>query len=237
VPVPVEPTVPSSPTVPSVPSVPADPSVRAGQALYTRSFLRAYDTLVYRVNSPLTWRCPKARLVALYDRHVSARHLDIGVATGVLLDECRFPVPMPDLTLMDLNPHSLATASHRLRRYAPRLHRADVLRPWGLPAGLVDSVGMFHLLHCLPGTLQDKAVVFEHARQVLRPGGTLFGATIPGTGVRHNRSARWQLSLANRRGIMCNRRDRLEDLDAALGKVFSDHEVTVVGSVALFSAR
>ncbi|MFF8592154.1 class I SAM-dependent methyltransferase [Streptomyces sp. NPDC015220] len=218
------------------PAKPRVPSVHTGQALYTRSFLRAYDTLVYGVNSPLTWRCTKDRLVALYDRHVSRRHLDIGVATGVLLDECRFPVPMPDLTLMDLNPHSLAAASHRLRRYAPRVHRADVLRPWGLPDGLVDSIGMFHLLHCLPGTLADKAVVFEHARRALLPGGTLFGATILGAGVRHNRSARWQLAVANRRGVMCNRQDRLEDLHAALTGVFTDHEVTVVGSVALFRA-
>lgn len=217
--------------------VPPAPSVHAGQALYTRLFLCAYDTLVYGINSPLTWRCPKDRLVALYDRHVSRRHLDIGVATGVLLDECRFPVPMPDLTLMDLNPHSLAAASRRLRRYAPRVHRADVLQPWGLPDGVVDSIGMSHLLHCLPGALPDKAVVFEHARRVLLPGGTLFGATIPGVGVRHNRSARWQLAAANRRGIMCNRQDRLEDLHAALAGVFTDHEVTVVGSVALFWAR
>lgn len=212
-------------------------AVHAGQALYGRSFLRMYDTLVYRVNSPLTWRCPKERLVALYDRHVSGNHLDVGVASGVLLDECRFPVPVPDLTLMDLNPHSLAAASHRLRRYRPRVHRADVLKPWGLPRGAVDSIGMCHLLHCLPGTLPDKAVVFEHARQVLKPGGTLFGVTIPGSGVRHNRSARLQLAVANRRGIMCNRLDRLEDLDAALAAVFTDHEVTVMGSVALFRAR
>ncbi|HEX3785825.1 MAG TPA: class I SAM-dependent methyltransferase [Pseudonocardiaceae bacterium] len=218
-------------------AAPLAPSVRAGQALYTRSFLRAYDTLVYQVNSPLTWRCPKHRLIALYNRHVSGRHLDVGVATGVLLDECRFPIPRPELRLMDLNPDSLAAASHRLRRYAPATHQADVLQSWGLPDGLVDSIGMVHLLHCLPGTLVDKAVVFRHARRVLRPGGTLFGATIPGTGVRHNQSARWQLTVANRLGIMSNRDDRLADLDAALAENFTDYEVTVAGSVALFWAR
>ena len=218
-------------------AAPLAPSVRAGQALYTRSFLRAYDTVVYDINSPLTWRCPKHRLIELYNRHVSGRHLDVGVATGVLLDECRFPTPAPDLTLMDLNPDALASASHRLRRYAPATHRADVLQPWGLPEGLVDSIGMAYLLHCLPGRLVDKAVVFKHARQVLRPGGTLFGATIPGIGVRHNASARWQLKLANRLGIMSNRNDRLADLEAALAENFTDHEVTVAGSVALFWAR
>ncbi|MER5350178.1 class I SAM-dependent methyltransferase [Kitasatospora sp. NPDC002551] len=219
------------------PPGPSPLAVHAGQALYTRSFLRMYDTLVYRVNSPLTWRCPKERLVALYDRHVSGRHLDVGVASGALLDTCRFPVAAPDLTLMDLNPDSLAAASHRLRHYRPRLLRADALRPWALPPEAVDSVGMCHLLHCLPGTLADKAVLFEHARKVLKPGGTLFGATIPGAGVRHNRSARLQLAVANRLGIMCNRRDRPEDLEAALAAVFTDGEVKVVGSVALFWAR
>ncbi|GGW92526.1 methyltransferase [Streptomyces malachitofuscus] len=212
-------------------------SVHAGQAVYTRSFLRAYNAFVYGFNSPLAWRCPKDRLVGLYDRHVSARHLDVGVGTGLLLDLCRFPSPDPSLTLMDLNSNSLAAAASRLRRYAPRTHLADVLLPWQLPRNGVDSVGMVHLLHCLPGTLADKAVVFEHARAVLRPGGTLFGATIPGQGVRHNWLARPQLAAANRRGIMCNRQDRLEDLHAALGRSFDSHEVTVVGSVALFWAR
>ncbi|MGW0534063.1 class I SAM-dependent methyltransferase [Streptomyces sp. NPDC003032] len=208
-----------------------------GQALYTRGFLRAYDCLVYGINSPLTWRCPKSRIVELYDRHVSAHHLDIGVATGLLLDECRFPTPTPDLTLMDLNPHSLTTAAHRLRRHAPRLHRADVLGPWGLPPDSVDSIGMCYLLHCLPGSLPEKAVVFEEARAVLRPGGVLFGSTILARGVDHTPLAGLQLAAANWRGFMCNRQDRLDDLQAALTRTFACHEVTVVGSVALFHAR
>ncbi|MGW6317605.1 class I SAM-dependent methyltransferase [Streptomyces sp. NPDC055099] len=208
-----------------------------GQALYTRGFLRAYDFLVYGINSPLTWRCPKRRIVELYDRHVSAHHLDIGVATGLLLDQCRYPSPAPDLTLMDLNPHSLATAAHRLRRHAPRLHQADVLQPWGLASDSVDSVGMCYLLHCLPGSLPDKAVIFEQARAVLRPGGVLFGSTILARGVHHTPLARLQLAAANWRGFMCNRQDALDDLQACLARTFACHEVTVVGSVALFHAR
>ncbi|MGV9878502.1 hypothetical protein [Streptomyces sp. NPDC003006] len=39
------------------------------------------------------------------------------------------------------------------------------------------------------------------------------------------------------RGFMCNRQDRLDDLRAALTRTFACHEVTVVGSVALFHAR
>jgi SAM-dependent methyltransferase len=212
-------------------------SAYTGQAVYTRLFLRAYNAFVYGFSSPVAWRCPKNRLVELYDRYVSGHHLDIGVATGLLLDECRFPSPEPVITLMDLNPNSLAAAAHRLRRYAPRTHRANVLEPWGLPPDSVDSIGVFNLLHCLPGSLPGKAVVLEHARTVLRRHGTLFGSTILGQGAHHNWLARRQLAAANWRGIMCNRQDRLEDLEAALDHVFEHYEVTIAGSVALFWAR
>jgi SAM-dependent methyltransferase len=215
---------------------PHDPAF-AGQAMYTPAMLRAYDAFVYGFNFPFVWRCPRSRLLALYAENVSARHLDIGVATGLLLDQCRFPVPNPDITLMDLNSSSLAAASRRLRRYAPHIHRANVLEPWGLPPGSADSVGLFNLLHCLPGSIPDKAVAFEHARAVLAPGGALFGVTILGSGVRHNWLARRELALANRRGVMSNLDDRLDDLRAALDRTFGTAEVTVTGSMALFRAR
>jgi SAM-dependent methyltransferase len=208
-----------------------------GQAMYTRRLLRAYDAVILGFNCPVVWRCPKSRFLELYDACVSARHLDIGVATGLLLDQCHFPSPQPAITLMDLNPNSLAAAAHRLRRYAPRTHRANVLDPWGLAASSADSIGMFNLLHCLPGSIPAKAVVFEHARTVLAPGGVLFGATIPGQGVRHNRLAARELAFANRRGMMCNLDDRLDDLQAALDRAFDRHEVITAGSIALFHAR
>src|ERR1700761_8363459 len=105
-------------------TVDRDDPAHAGQVVYTRGFLSAYDAFVYGFNHPVLWRCSKARLVAHYDAHVSARHLDIGVGTGTLLDACRFPTTTPEITLMDLNPNSLAAASRRLARYSPRTHRA-----------------------------------------------------------------------------------------------------------------
>lgn len=213
-----------------------DPS-HAGQAVYTRSFLSVYDALVYGFNSPVLWRCPKARVVAHYDANVSARHLDIGVATGALLDDCRFPVAAPELTLMDLNPNSLAAASARLARYAPRTHRANVLEDWRLEPGTYDSVAMTHLLHCLPGPMSAKGVAFEHAQRALAPGGTFFGATILGKDVPISPLARTFLALSNARGILDNRDDGPAELDAALAAVFPQRTVTIHGAVALWSAR
>jgi SAM-dependent methyltransferase len=209
----------------------------AGQAFYTPQKLRIYDALVYGFNYPLVWRCPKRRPLELYNSHVSARHLDIGVATGRLLDRCNFPMPQPTITLMDLNPNSLAVAARRLRRYKPQTHQANVLEPWELPADSVDSIGMCNLLHCVPGSMADKAVVFDHARTVLTTNGVLFGATILGQNVKHTRLAERVIAANNRRGVLCNLNDNPDDLRAALDRRFASHEVTIEGSIALFWAQ
>lgn len=211
--------------------------VYRGQAIYGRAFLPAYDALVYGFNSPYLWRCPLSRLVAHYDVHLSGRHLDVGVASGRVLDEATFPTPAPELTLMDLNPNSLRAASARLARYRPRAHQANVLADWGLPAESFDSVALTHILHCLPGSIPDKRPAFEAARNALTPGGTFFGATILGPSADHNPLGRATISLNNRLGVMSNRDDSAEALDAELQQHFTSHELQVIGTVALFSAQ
>ena len=213
-----------------------DPA-HAGQAVYSRRFLSVYDAFVYGFNHPLLWRCPKARLVAHYDANVGARHLDVGVATGALLDDCRFPVPDPELTLMDLNPNSLAAASRRLARYAPRTHRANVLEDWHLEPGSYDSGARTLRRHCLTVPMSAKGVAFEHAHRVLAPGGTFFGATILGKDVPISPLATAFIALSNARGILDNHGDGPAELDAALAAVFPTRTVTIHGTVALFSAR
>jgi SAM-dependent methyltransferase len=208
-----------------------------GQAIYGRAFLPAYDALVYGFNSRYLWRCPLPRLLAHYDAHLSGRHLDVGVASGKVLDEAHFPTPTPELTLMDLNPNSLRTASARLARYQPRAHQANVLEDWGLPNESFDSVALTHILHCLPGSIPDKRPAFEAARKALAPGGTFFGATILGPDADHNRLGHATINLNNRLGVMSNRNDTAEALDAELGRHFGSHELEVFGTVALWSAR
>jgi SAM-dependent methyltransferase len=220
-----------------VPSVAKSSPVYRGQAIYGRAFLPAYDALVYGFNSPYLWRCPLERLVAHYDRHLSARHLDVGVASGKVLDEAHFPTPAPELTLMDLNPNSLRTASARLSRYRPKPHQANALEDWGLPPAAYDSVALTHILHCLPGSIPDKRPAFEGASNALAPGGTFFGATILGPTADHNPLGRATVNLNNRLGVMSNRDDTPAALDAELARHFDSHELELVGTVALFSAQ
>lgn len=207
------------------------------QGVYTRRLLQMYDPMVFRFNLPFGWRCSKRRLLDLYDRWVSARHLDVGVGTGRLLQECRFPSAAPQITLMDVYSNPLEFASKRLARYRPQTHLADALEPWGLPPASFDSVGMVNLLQCVQGAMPEKTIAFEHARTVLAPGGVVFGATVLAGGVGHTRLSRRMLKAGNRRGAYCNLGDNLEDLEVGLKRVFGAYEIEIQGAVALFGAR
>jgi SAM-dependent methyltransferase len=214
----------------------SDPAYR-GQAIYTRRALRIYDTLVVRFSNSVVWRCSARRILGHYRRHVAAAHLDVGPGTGYYLDRVRFPVDgPPDLTLLDPNPEVLRYAARRLRRYRPLLHAADALKPIALEPASFQSVGLGYLLHCLPGDIDAKAVVFDHVIPLVATGGVVFGTTILNGGVHHTRLARRLIGLYNHKGIFSNRHDDLAGLERALAARFERHALEVHGSVALFAA-
>ncbi len=65
--------------------------VKAGQAVYSRPFLAIYDRVI-GFNYRFLWRCPPGEVLALYNEHVSANHLNVGVASVASLNRCTFPV-------------------------------------------------------------------------------------------------------------------------------------------------
>lgn len=217
-----------------------DPAYQ-GQAVYTPRALAVYDMWVLGVSNRLIWRCPTPRLLDFYNANVSADHLDVGVGTGYFLDRCRFPVARPAVTLMDMNANSLAAAAGRIRRYEPRTHRANVLEPidvdaLGRASTGFGSIGVNYLLHCLPGTIAEKAVALANLKPLLRDGAPLFGSTILNDGVRHTAAARRLMAAYNAKGIFSNLADDLPGLRGALADNFARHRVEVRGSVALFVA-
>ena len=114
-------------------AVPATQEAAAGAAVYSKALLAIYDLEVLGFELPVIFKCPARRIVAHYERHLSDRHLDVGVGTGYFLDRARFPVATPEVHLLDLNANCLARTSDRIRRYRPVAHRADVLAPIAAP--------------------------------------------------------------------------------------------------------
>ena len=210
--------------------------VHAGQAAYTPATLRLYDTMVLGFSNRLLWRCPTRHLRALFDRNVSSRHLDVGVGTGYFLDRARFPERAPAITLLDLNDTCLDVAAGRITRYRPACINANALEP--LPVvGPFDSVSLCYLLHCLPGAMAEKAVVFDHTAAVLAPGAVLFGATIVQGGAPRSWAAQRLMNVYNRRGVFSNAADTEPALLEALSARFADVSIHRHGCVVLFEAR
>ena len=209
----------------------------AGQAVYTRRALRVYDFLVLGISNRFFWKCPTRILVDLYTNHVTSNHLDVGVGTGYFLDRCRFPTAAPDIVLMDPNPNTLEFTYERIERYRPGTHLGSVFEPIPGDVGMFDSVGINYVLHCLPGTIESKAVAFDCLKEVMNHNAVIFGATLLQRGPAHNWMAQRLMALYNKKGIFSNRSDSLEGLNQVLVQRFMDVSIQVVGCAAIFTAR
>ena len=211
--------------------------VESGQAVYTKRVLKAYDFVVLGVSNRFIWKCPTPKQLQHYERNLSANHLDVGVGSGYFLDRCRFPSTPPRIALMDLNPTALEFAAQRIARYRPESYRRNVLEPITFDAPGFDSVAVNYLLHCLPGSLASKALVFDHLRPLMNAHAMLFGTTLLNLGVERGWAARRLMALYNQKGIFSNQQDDLDTLKRELERRFDAVKVEVVGCGALFSGR
>ena len=208
--------------------------VEAGQAVYSRFVLSVYDWWVLGVSNRYIWKCPTDKMLQLYNEHITANHLDVGVGTGYYLDRCQFPATPPNLALLDLNPNSLATTTQRVSRFKPVCYQHNALEPLNLNGASFDSIGVNYLFHCLPGNIQSKSIVFDHLKRVLNSGGVIFGSTLLQEGVTRGKMARKLMQIYNKNGIFSNTEDSLEALKTSLAQQFETFEVEVVGCAALF---
>ncbi|KUJ65094.1 methyltransferase type 12 [Streptomyces albus subsp. albus] len=214
-----------------------DQDVLDGQAAYLPRRLDWYDIVVYKGTAPLAWRCSARQVLRLYAASVGARHLEIGVGSGYLLANTRFPIPDPEITLCDLNPHTLDHVERRLSQYRVDKIRANALDPLPVPDASYDSVGLNYLLHCIPGSLREKGVVLKHAAAAVRPGGVVFGSTVLSGGVPVSWLGRSAMRSLNKKGVFHNEQDHLDDLRAQLERNFASHRLVVRGCVGLFRAQ
>ena len=211
--------------------------VEAGQAAYTPRMLSIYNFLILRVIVPYIWECPIDNVIKLYNANISSNHLEIGVGSGYFLDNCKFPSDNPRLALMDLNPNSLKFTAEKVSRYKPEIYRGNILEPIETNMEKFDSIAINAVIHCLPGTMSTKLVVFDHINALLNPGGVVFGSTILNIGVKQNWLTKKFMKNFNNRRIFCNLEDDLSTLEEGLTERFSKSEVKVIGTAALFRAE
>ncbi len=103
------------------------------------------------------------------------------------------------------------------------------------PGRQFDSVGINYLLHCLPGSISEKAVAFDHLKTLMTQNAVIFGSTILQGGVKRTWAAKQLMHLYNKKGIFSNTKDDLVGLETALKQRFENVAIEVIGCVALFS--
>ncbi|MFR9773749.1 class I SAM-dependent methyltransferase [Nocardia sp. SC052] len=219
------------------PDAPTPQSAWRGARIYSRPLLSFYDLVVLGVVTPKVWGVPIRRILDLYDRNVGARHLELGPGTGYLLRRGKPGSAQTQLTLVDLNQNVLTHAARRLAAWRPQTYRRDILRPFRLGTARFDSIALNFVLHCLPGSMADKAVVFDHAAAVAAPGARIFGTTILGDGAAHTFAGRRMLAAFNRTGMFHNTADTLQELDRQLASRFTSYNLDTYGTIAFFEVR
>ncbi len=167
---------------------------------------------------------------------VSSNHLDVGVGSGYYLRNF-LPQSTRRIALLDLNQNSLDATSKAINHFQPEIYCGDVLEPIEIKLDKFDSISVNYLLHCLPGDLADKGIMFKHLKSHLNDGGLLFGSTILGKGTKLNFFAKKLMGVYNKKGIFCNDNDDLESLLSSLNEHFTNVKVEVIGCVALFSGK
>jgi len=211
-------------------------AVIAGQAVYSKRVLSLYDILVLGISNHLIWKCPTKHISQLFIDNVSNNHLDIGVGTGYYLKK-HLPASTQRIAIMDLNENSLGSTAAAIAQFNPEIYRKNVLEPFNLTYATFDSVSINYLLHYVPGDLNEKSVIFAHAKDMMNSGGVFFGSTILGEGLPKSGLAKKLMGVYNQKGIFCNHKDSLADLQKTLSEHFVDVSITVKGCVALFSAK
>ncbi|EIW52173.1 S-adenosyl-L-methionine dependent methyltransferase [Trametes versicolor FP-101664 SS1] len=215
-------------------------------SVYTNLALRLYDLVVLIISNTFAWRCPtRATQLPFYQKHIGEHaHLEIGVGTGYYPAASAARLSkLKRVTLLDLNANTLGFAQHRLVRagYKGEVGAVEQSVFDALPQDLhaqYDSIALFYLFHCLPGSFPTKAKeVFARVVPALAPGGVVYGTTILGKDVRHNWFGGKLMGLYNGKGIFGNAGDSEEGLREALRDAFEEHDLRVEGVVALFSAR
>ncbi len=190
------------------------------------------------LSNRFVWECPtKIVLLPFYKEHLGLKHLDVGVGTGFYIARAGL-TRSHQVSLLDLNENSVRAAAAQVKQAKVRTFMRDVMQPSSEPVDTgYDSISLFYLLHCLPGTMDDKETAIANLKRYLSKDGVLYGATILGDEAAHNPIGRMLLKLYNDKGVFHNMADTFDDLQRMMKRQFQNVQIRRHNKVALFVAR
>lgn len=206
-----------------------------GQKLYSGLYLKIYDR-VFKLIVETVYGASVNSILKMYKLHASSNHLEIGVGSGMLPAAAEFP-ENSDLTLMDINPNTFISTKKRVQNkfHTIQCYRVNVLEEIKLEKKYT-SIAMNFLIHCVPGSISEKRIIFENAIHLLENGGTLFGSTVVNEPALLNPLSKFIMHFLNKKGIYHNREDSLSGLKEVLSSFpGTTYTLNLEGPVAFFS--
>lgn len=207
-----------------------------GQSVYNNFTLSLYDFWVLGFSNHLLWKCKTSYLKKHFKTYLSSNHVDIGVGTGYYLKHC-LEKKQKRIALIDLNKHSLTKAKNSIEHLNVEIYQANVLEDFSLECDKFDSLSINYLLHCLPGDIEEKSILFKHIQNLLNDGAIIFGSTILNKNIEKNIFATKLMDIYNKKGIFDNANDSYDGLKSILEYYFKDVKIELKGCVAIFSAK
>jgi len=208
-----------------------------GVRIYRPLLLSIYDFLIMRVLTPHVWRCPAYHYTDLYRNFMSRNHADIGVGTGYVLDRCAYEPGEVRIALFDLQKNCLEYTARRIARFQPETYQCDALEPIWVGAGSFDSIALGGILHCIPGNIEEKSIVFDSIQPLMHSRTKVFGYTILNQGIEKTVISRVTYFILQKLKVINGLNDSASQLARALEMRFKSSEVKVIGCVALFVAH
>lgn len=204
--------------------------------IYSVKILKIYDFWVLKISNSFAWKCnTQTHLVPFFRKHMKKEHMDIGVGTGFYL---RNIDPYTELTLCDINLNSLFHARKKSSCSDVRILKHNIIDKFSDDVSKkYNSVSLFYVLHCLKGNLHEKCKIFDNIVETLKDDGVFYGATILGVSASHNTFGKILIKKYNSSGVFGNYLDNEQELRYELEKRFSNVNIIVIGTVALFEAK
>ncbi|CAF1335030.1 unnamed protein product [Didymodactylos carnosus] len=219
---------------------------------YPWIFLFVYDYWVLLFICKFVWKCKRSLQLSFYNKNLSSNHLDIGVGSGWYLKHCMLPSNIYRIALADLHISPLKFATNRLlSRFdnSTKMPKIELIQKNILSEDTAsdqlnkfDSISMFFLLHCIPGSMKEKAnIVFPKLKELLTESGVIYGTTVLGNIIKKENNApslAYRLcTYLNNNGIMCNWNDDIDSLKQAAISAGFHIDVTIIGYTAMFELR
>jgi len=168
---------------------------------------------------------------------MSKNHADIEVGTGYCLNQCRYQPGEVRIALIDFQKNCLDFTSKRLRRYKPESYLCNATEPLQLGTSGFDSVALGGILHCIPGSMNEKAAIFDSSKEILNAEGCIFGYTILNQGIKKTLLSRIVYLILQKLKVINGLTDSAQELSIELNKRYQSFQVEVVGSIAIFVAQ